>query len=78
MYTALGTTVVSNDTVKVLYRKLKIKEYIILEAGYSSWPTDVDETRLREVVDCQYSITRELIKELNVSAISTSFALCIA
>ena len=51
MCTALGTTVVSYDTVKVWYRKFKNKDYDIQEAERSGWPTDVDEARLRELVE---------------------------
>ena len=51
MCTALGTTVVSYDTVKVWYRKFKNKDYDIQEAERFGRPTDVDEARLRELVE---------------------------
>ena len=76
MCTALGTTVVSYDTVKVWYRKFKNKEYDIEEAERCGRPTDVDEARLRELVEeDQYATTRELGKELDVSAMSISRAM---
>lgn len=75
MCTVLGTIVAPYDTVKLWYWNFKNKDYGIQEAERSARPTEFDETRLRElVVEDQKSTTRELAKQLNISAMSISRA----
>ena len=69
--TASSATVVSCDTVKVWYRR--IKNNGIQEAEFFSPRTDVDGARLREFVEeDQYSTTKELTKELDFSTMPIS------
>ena len=51
MCTAFGINFVSYDAVKVCYRKLKKKVYDFQETELSGLPTDVDEVRLRGIVE---------------------------
>ena len=69
MCSTFGTNVVSHDSVKVWYRKLQNKDHKIQKVERSRWPTNVGEVSLWKFVeDDPYSTTRELTKELCVSA----------
>ncbi len=61
--------------MKVWHRKFKNKDYNIQEAECSGRPTDVDDARLWEFVEDQYSTTQELAKELDVRTMSISRAM---
>ena len=76
MCTALCTDFVSYDTVKVWYQKFKNKDYDIQETEHYGHLTDVNEDRLRGLVEeDQYAITWELAKELVINAMSISCAM---
>ncbi|KFM59308.1 hypothetical protein X975_11360, partial [Stegodyphus mimosarum] len=58
LYLTMGTRL--DIDYAVWYPKLENKDYDIQEADRSSRPTDVAETRLRELVEDQHATTRQL------------------